>query len=122
LFFINFMNKKTDKKTKTKNKTTAIDKLAILVVNGFQDMENKFENKFEALENKMDQGFQYLENKMNVGFKNVNEKFDHFHARMSYLERDVAEIREKVIPKDEFEDLESRVKYCEIKLKIESGK
>jgi len=118
LFFINFMNKKTDKKTKTEKRTTAIDKLAILVAKNFQDMENKF----ERLENKMDQGFQYLENKMNVGFKNVNEKFDHFHARMSYLERDVAEIREKVIPKDEFEDLESRVKYCEIKLKIESGK
>lgn len=114
------------KKSKPKevSKTTAIDRLAILVVNGFNDMEKRFEGiekRFEGIDKRfegIDKKFEGIDQRFEI----VNQELEHINARLSYMEKDITEIKEKVIPKDDFDDLESRVKYCEIKLKIDSGK
>lgn len=67
-------------------------------------------------------GFDEVGNKVDTGFQKVDDKVDHLDARMGRIEADLGQIRGEIVYKFQFEDLESRVKYLETKLGIESGK
>ena len=88
-----------------------IENLAIMVAKGFEDVKEQMRSVDEASEERTKD----LEIQMKEGF-------DHTHARLSTIERDIAEIRKHFVYRDEFEDLMGRVKYLELKLNIQSGK
>ena len=87
-------------------KVTTIEGLAIMVAKGFDGVDKRFKE--------VDKRFDNLEERMNDGF-------DHVHARLSSIERDVAEIRKSLISRNEFEDILGRISYIERKLGIISG-
>jgi len=92
-------------------KEVTIENLAIMVAKGFEDVKEQMRSVDEASEERTKD----LEIQMKEGF-------DHTHARLSTIERDIAEIRKHFVYRDEFEDLMGRVKYLELKLNIQSGK
>ena len=92
-------------------KEVTIENLAIMVAKGFEDVKEQMRSVDEASEERTKD----LEIPMKEGF-------DHTHARLSTIERDIAEIRKHFVYRDEFEDLMGRVKYLELKLNIQSGK
>ncbi len=109
-------------------KRMEIEDLAKIVVRGLDGADKKIEGLAMMVKNSfdhMDERFASLEGRMN----NVEDGIDHLKndmvnlgGRMSDLERELSAIRHHLVYKEEFEDLMSRVKYIESRLKIESGK
>ena len=92
-------------------KISIIEDLAIMVAEEFINVRRDIKSADEANEERIKD----VEIQMKEGF-------DHTHARLSTIERDIAEIRKHFVYRDEFEDLMGRVKYLERKLGIVSGK
>lgn len=86
--------------------------LAAMVGRGFEETAKK--GDFDSLRGDV--------NSLRVELREFKQEtqgnFDHVHARLGMIERDVKD----VVHKDEFEDLMARVKYLEKKMGIESGK
>ena len=87
------------------------EELARMVAKGFDGVDQRFDQmaskedlKRLATKEDLEQVKIDLENKMNR------------------LEVGISDIKDGVVPKLDFEDLEGRVKYVETKLSIESGK
>lgn len=78
-----------------------IDDLARMVAKGFEQTATKEDLKSFAKKGDLDNLEAKLASKMEAGF---------------------SDIKDNLIPKLDFEDLEGRVKYVETKLGIESGK
>lgn len=81
------------------------DKLAEMINAGFNTTATK-------------EDLRKLENKVDV----LNNKVGELNNQVNKLEAGQSDIKDSLIPKLDFEDLESRVKYVETKLSIESGK
>jgi predicted nucleic acid-binding Zn-ribbon protein len=110
--------------------TNGLDKLARSVAKGFANTATK--DDLKEVETKLDKRLVRLE----IGYINVNSrlesvenKVDHLNARAGHVETQIdsmnkkmVNIETKMIPRDEFDDLSSRVKYTEKKLNIKSGR
>lgn len=103
-------------KVQKKKKVTTED-LAGMVQWGFSEAAKRtdvLDIKVDSLSGRVDS----LHTELAEFKKETQENFDHVHARLGTIERDVKD----VVHKDEFEDLMARVKYLEKKMGIESGK
>ena len=94
----------------SKSKDITINDLAVMVKNGFDQMDERFD--------KIDKRFLSVEGRLN----NLEDGMGNLDSRMSGLERELSAVRYHLVYKEDFEDLMARVKYIESKLKIESGK
>lgn len=100
-----------------KKKETTLDTLALMMHDGFGNMDERFEQidkKFDAVDKKFDG--------IDSQFERVNQRLDHQSARMGTLETDVQSILQHGVWKQQFEDLFGRVSYIERKMGIRSGK
>ena len=101
-------------------KKTTIDDLAGMVKHGFDSVDKRFEQVYKR--------FDHITETMvdkatfNKFADNVDRRFGHLEARMSTMERDVAEIRKHFVYRDEFEDALARIRLLEKKMGIQSGK
>lgn len=86
-----------------KNNLT-IDDLAGMVQRGFKRLETQTEK---------------LEAQTNEGFKRMDDRFLNVNARLDTIETD---IQNTLVYRNEFEDLNARVRFLERKIGIESGK
>ncbi len=93
-----------------KNRKVTTNDLAKMVKAGFDGVDKHFEQVDKRFE-QVDKRFERLEVRVENGFRNVD-------ARFNMLEKDIKEF----VTHDEFEDLAGRVKYCERKLGVKSGK
>ena len=102
-------------------------------------VENIVENKIESLAQITARGFEEVDKKFEEvakGFKEINKRFETVEADIREIKEDVnyigaslretkitvSEMEENFIYRHEHEDLESRVKLCETKLNIKSGR
>lgn len=102
-----------------RKKKITIDALAAMVQRVFEETAKKVD--FDSLHGKVDSlrgDVDSLRVELQEFKQETRENFDHVHARLGTIERDVKD----VVHKDEFEDLMARVKYLEKKMGIESGK
>jgi predicted nuclease with TOPRIM domain len=95
-----------------------LESLAGMIKRGFDETQREI----DKLDKANDERLLGLQSEMKEGFKSVDDKFSQVNARLSYIERDISEIRKHFVYRDEFEDLSARVKYIELKIGIESGK
>lgn len=118
-------------KKNRKAATTAIDKLAILVVNGFQKIEARLDNietRLNSIETRLDNieaRLNSVETRLNnveIKLNDVENRLEYVEASLSELRKDVKEMKDRSVDPLEFEDLTHRVKYLEEKMGIESGK
>lgn len=98
----------------TKKKTT-IDDLAGMVKRGFDSVDKRFEQVDKRFE-QVDKRFEQVDKR----FVSVEGRLDHMGAQLSYIERDVAEIRKHFVYRDEFEDALARLRLVEKKLGIKA--
>lgn len=84
-------------------KVVTNEDLARMVAGGFENVDKRF----EGIDKRLDK----LEGEMS-----------HTNARLGRLETVVEDIQRRMVTRDEFDDLASRVKYIEMKLNIDSGK
>ncbi len=84
--------------------------LAIMVKSGFEEVHNKLKEHDKTFDN--------------VGRKltSIDGRMEHMDALLSSIEKDISEIKGNFIYRYEFDDLMTRVKYLEKRLKIKSGK
>ena len=119
-FCFSFKRRYNKKVKKLKEKTMAkitLEKLALMVAGGFNEMGEKFKRVDARLD-----GIDIRLDGIDVRLYEIDSEIRHIIADMSEVKRDVAEIKENIIQPLEFEDLSHRVKYIERKLGIESGK
>lgn len=86
-----------------KKKETTLDDLALMVGEGFADVDKRFGKVDERLDR-------------------IDNHLAHVDARLDRIEKDIQEINSLLVTRDEFDDLMARVRYVEMKLNIESGK
>ena len=99
-----------------KRKTT-INDLAGIVKRGFDTVDKCFEQvdrRFEQVDRRLDQADKRL--------NHIDLELGRMNARMSIMERDVAEIRKHFVYRDEFEDALARISLLEKKVGVKSGK
>jgi len=100
-----------------KNKNITMEKLAIMIGIGFENVDarfNKVDDRLDGVDNRLDK----VENRLG----NIDDRLDHVDRRLATIETDISEIRKNFVYREEIEDLMARVKYLEVKLGVESGK
>ena len=85
------------------------EELARMIARGFEETASK-------------KDIVQLREELKGDIQQLDSRMDHLDARMGRMEADLHEVKENIVYKYEFEDLEGRVKYLESKLGIESGK
>lgn len=91
-----------------------IEKLAQMVMKGFNDMGGRI----DALSEQMNERFAQVD----MRFEEIDVELRYIKTDLNYVKEEVLEVKEKMVPPFEFEDLSFRVKYLEEKMGIESGK
>lgn len=111
-------------------KKITIENLAQMIKRGFDETAKKIEvdKRFEQVDKRFEQVDKRFE-QVDKRFEQVDKRLSHIdlelghlNARMSMVERDVAEIRKHFVYRDEFEDALARLLLIEKKLGIKSGK
>lgn len=106
-----------------------IEKLAQMVANGFSELSKSLGKRIdgtnESLGKRIDEtneSVKSLRAEIDINFEEIGIDLRYAKEDLKEVRRDVTEVKDKVIPPIEFEDLMSRVKYVEEKMGIESGK
>ncbi len=97
-------------------KRITIDGLAQMVAKGFAGVDEHFkavDRRFNQMATKED---------LKAVKADLGGKIDALDTKTNRMEGDISDVKDSLIPKLDFEDLEGRVKYVEKKLAIESGK
>ena len=93
-----------------------IEELALMIAKGFEGVHKQFElidKRFQEI----DKNFEAIDKRFDI----IESRLDHMDARLAMLERDVAEIRQRLSMRDEvFEDLLMRVQVIEKQLGIQN--
>lgn len=101
----------------------AFEDFAVIVNKGFEQTVSKVElNEFKDEFKGLGDEFKGFKVETQEGFRAINSRLDYQDAELSSHSADLREIKENKIKRFEFDDLEGRVKYTELKLGIESGK
>ncbi len=87
--------------------------LAGMVKRGFDDVIDHMAKKADV-----DKQFEVVDKRLN----RLEAEASHTNARLSVIERDVAEIRKHFVYRDEFEDALARISLLEKKVGVKSGK
>lgn len=134
----------------TNNGGMKIEDLALMMKAGFEEADKKTDSKIDDLAAMMQRGFEKTATKadleivkeelrgemaemrselksdiakvvytMDTKFDETNSKLSNIEVRLSGVEES---LKGEVIPRGEFDDLTSRVKYTELKLGVQSGK
>ncbi len=101
---------KVGKTTKKLVKDVTINDLAVMVKNGFDSVDKRF----EQIDGKLGQ--------VDGRLTNLEVKVNEINTRLIDVEKDVSTIKRYLVYREEFEDLMARVKYLESKLNVNSGK
>lgn len=101
----------------------ALENFAVIVNKGFEQTASKtelheFKNEFIGFKDE----FIEFKGETKEGFRTMNNRIDHQDAELSSISTNLQDYNQNKVQRFEFEDLESRVKYTELKLSIESGK
>lgn len=88
------------------------EELARMVAEGFAQTATK--DDVRAVEKRLD--------KLEVGYVNVNARLGHVETQVDRMSDEIKDINNKMVSRDEFDDLTSRVKCTERKLNIKSGR
>jgi len=95
------------------NKDVTLNDLASMISRGFDAQNEHFDKRFDKIEDRLDK----VENRLD----HMDVRLDHIDIRLARVERDVDEIKERMIKRPEFDDVLARVKYLEVRSGIESG-
>ncbi len=100
-----------------------IEELALMIAKGFEGVHKQFElidKRFQEIDKRfqeIDKNFEAIDKRFDI----IESRLDHMDARLAMLERDVAEIRQRLSMRDEvFEDLLMRVQVIEKQLGIQN--
>lgn len=97
-----------------KKKEVSIDDLAVLVQQGFEEVNGKIDDLSVSVDKRFEQ--------VDKRFEQVDNRFGNVEAHLAMLSRDVGEIRHNFVYRHEFDDVLARVALIERNLKIKSGK
>ena len=89
------------------------NKMLRMVINGQSAMKSELLTKIDGVEKKLGGRIDSLDKKMDKGFKEVNSRIDKLGKSLAYLEDDAP-------TRDEFDDLEIRVKKVEQRVVLAS--
>lgn len=87
-----------------------IESLAQITARGFEEVDKKFEEVNKRLET------------VEADIREIKEDVNYISGSLKETKETVREMEENFIYRHEHEDLESRVKLCETKLNIKSGR
>lgn len=104
---INIMRKKYSKKVATLGSIAkSVDDLAVITARGFERVDKRFEA--------VDKNFASIGQR----FESMEQKLDELWLEVGIVRRDVFQIKEDMVHRDEFDDLKARVKFLEGKLRV----
>lgn len=84
------------------------ENLGRMIKKGFDGVDEKFKENTEEHQ------------QIFKGFEKIDEKFEHIEARLDMVEGDLFEIKDKIISKEEKEDLINRIELLEQKAGVAS--